>query len=218
MIEKTTDRYSCNVFWSANDDAYIAVCPEFPGLSAFGGTREEALAQLEVALELSIEAYESEGWQLPQPKEQAEFSGQFRVRMPKTLHAKLAQQAQQERVSLNTLVVTLLSEGVGLREGFNHVWKRFAASVGNVAPVPTDHKSHYAFDYRHGSFSKAIGAMRMGAHPGGMSRSHIDIIGAVGPLGGETRTDDVTLSAGVQDDASDTYVSSAESLLNRLWK
>jgi antitoxin HicB len=131
MIEKTTDRYSCNVFWSANDDAYIAVCPEFPGLSAFGSTREEALTELEVALDLAIETYQSEGWELPQPREQSEFSGQFRVRMPKTLHAKLAQQAQQEGVSLNTLVVTLLSEGIGMQAGVARASGRVAASKGH---------------------------------------------------------------------------------------
>ena len=74
MKRKATDTYGCSVFWSANDDAFIATCPEFPGLSSFGATREEALAESDIALELAIETYASEGWQLPQPKEQAEFS------------------------------------------------------------------------------------------------------------------------------------------------
>jgi predicted RNase H-like HicB family nuclease len=130
-VKKATDRYSCNVFWSANDNANIAVCPEFPGLSAFGATREEALAELEVALELAIETYQAEGWELPKPQEQTEFSGQFRVRMPRSLHAKLTQHAQQEGVSLNTLVVTLLSEGVGMKAGIDRVGGRIAASKGH---------------------------------------------------------------------------------------
>lgn len=37
------------------------------------------------------------------------FSGQFRVRIPKSLHARLAAQAVKEGVSLNTYVIMLLS-------------------------------------------------------------------------------------------------------------
>lgn len=37
------------------------------------------------------------------------FSGQFRVRLPKSLHEKLTEQAMREGVSLNTYVITLLS-------------------------------------------------------------------------------------------------------------
>ena len=67
MMQKATDRYGYSVFWSADDSAFVAICPEFPGLSAFGATREAALAELEVALELAIETYHAEGWELPQP-------------------------------------------------------------------------------------------------------------------------------------------------------
>jgi SOS-response transcriptional repressor LexA len=70
MTNKTINRshnYSFNVFWSEEDEAYIAVCPEFPGLSAFGETAEQALAEIEVALDMAIETYQEEGWTLPEP-------------------------------------------------------------------------------------------------------------------------------------------------------
>ena len=41
-----------------------------------------------------------------------DYSGQFRVRLPKELHAALADRAQQEHVSLNTLIVALLAGAV----------------------------------------------------------------------------------------------------------
>lgn len=109
------ENYSFNVFWSDGDKSYVAVCPEFPHLSALGDTVEEALAELQVALELTIELYQEEGWSLPEPRVYSGSSGQFRVRMPKSLHAKLASQAAAEGVSLNTLVVTYLSEAVGAK-------------------------------------------------------------------------------------------------------
>jgi|GEM_PF-921579 len=107
------NNYSFNVFWSEEDEAYIATCPEFPRISAFGDTAEQALAEMQVALEMAIETYQEEGWPLPRPRTQPEYSGQFRVRMPKSLHARLASQAEDEGVSLNTLVITYLSEAVG---------------------------------------------------------------------------------------------------------
>jgi len=107
------NNYSFNVFWSDGDEGYVAICPEFPGLSAFGETPDEALAEVKIALEGAIEIYQKEGWTLPEPRVHTEHSGQFRVRLPKHLHAKLAAQAEEEGVSLNTLVATYLAEAVG---------------------------------------------------------------------------------------------------------
>jgi predicted RNase H-like HicB family nuclease len=108
-------KYSFKVFWSDEDQAYIATCPDFPGVSAFGNTTEQALAEAEVALRLAVETYQDEGWPLPEPQPQLSYSGQFRVRLPKSLHAQLAEQANVEGVSLNTVIVTYLSEAVGGR-------------------------------------------------------------------------------------------------------
>lgn len=107
------NNYSFNVFWSQEDQSYIATCPEFPTISAFGDTPEQALAEMQIALEMAIETYQEEGWPLPQPRTQPTYSGQFRVRMPKSLHSKLATQAEDEGISLNTLVVTYLSQAIG---------------------------------------------------------------------------------------------------------
>lgn len=109
------DKYSFHVFWSDEDESYITTCPEFPDLSTFGETAEQSLSEMKVVLESVIETYREEGWPIPEPRKLSTYSGQFRVRMPKSLHAKLAAQAEVEGVSLNTLVVTYLSEGVGTR-------------------------------------------------------------------------------------------------------
>ncbi|HEX8691139.1 MAG TPA: type II toxin-antitoxin system HicB family antitoxin [Longimicrobium sp.] len=59
------EQYSPAVQWSDEDDAYIAVCPDLGGISAFGDTPAEALAELEVAVRLAVEAYQEKGWPLP---------------------------------------------------------------------------------------------------------------------------------------------------------
>lgn len=61
------DRYSIHLFSDEQDGTYLALCPEFPGVSAFGATREAALAEVRIALELAVETYEDEGWPLPAP-------------------------------------------------------------------------------------------------------------------------------------------------------
>ncbi len=48
--------YKINVFYSIEDEGYIATVPELPGCSAFGETREEALEEIEVAKTLWLSA------------------------------------------------------------------------------------------------------------------------------------------------------------------
>ena len=102
--------YSINIIWSDEDEAYIATIPEFPGLSAFGETEEEAIKEAKIALEGFIKVFEEDGCTIPEPQTLSEFSGQTRIRLPKSLHAKLARQADREGVSLNSYMVHLLSE------------------------------------------------------------------------------------------------------------
>ncbi len=101
--------YSIDVAWSDEDNGYIALSPEFDGLSAFGATIEAASAELQIALAAALETYQNEGWALPEPRKRAAYSGKLLVRMPKSLHARLAQRAVHEGVSLNTLIVMLLA-------------------------------------------------------------------------------------------------------------
>ena len=107
------NKYSLNITWSAEDQGYIATCPEFPGLSAFGETVEDAIAEAKLAQELFVETFEAEGIPLPEPHSLAGFSGQFRLRIPPTLHAQLTRMADLERVSLNQYVLMILASQAG---------------------------------------------------------------------------------------------------------
>lgn len=102
--------YSMVIQWSEEDGGYIATIPELSGLSAFGVTREEALQELEVAKEAYLEVFKEDGCELPEPDTLNSFSGQTRIRLPKSLHASLSREAKLEGVSLNTHIVYLLSE------------------------------------------------------------------------------------------------------------
>jgi predicted RNase H-like HicB family nuclease len=60
--------YHINVFWSAEDDAWIADVPDLPGCSAFGATPEEAVREVQVAQELWLDAAREHGRDIPAPK------------------------------------------------------------------------------------------------------------------------------------------------------
>ena len=60
--------YSVQIFFSVEDKGFIALCPEFPGLSAFGETREEAAREVTDAIARMIDFYNEEGHVLPAPE------------------------------------------------------------------------------------------------------------------------------------------------------
>ncbi len=105
--------YSYYAAWSDEDSAYVATSSELPGLSGLGDTAEDAIGQLRVAIELALESYREAGMARPPARKVAEYSGQFRLRVPRSVHEELARRAQIEGVSLNTLAVTYISENLG---------------------------------------------------------------------------------------------------------
>lgn len=104
--------YSFRVVWSDEDKEYVATSPEFSGVSGLGRTPQRAIAEAQSALDLALETYAEQGWPIPAPATLSEYSGQFRLRVPTSLHALLVQRAADEGVSLNTYAVTLLASGI----------------------------------------------------------------------------------------------------------
>lgn len=107
-------KYSIIIFWSEEDDCFIGKIPEFPNMSASGDTFEEVAADAQSVLCLALESLKRDGIPPPPPKELSpniEYSGQVRLRMPKSMHAELAASAEKEGVSLNTHLISLLGKG-----------------------------------------------------------------------------------------------------------
>lgn len=82
---------------------------EFDGCQSTGETFEEAYENLKEAMEGWIETKLEAGLDIPLPVGYDDFSGKFIVRIPKSLHYKLAVEAEQEGVSLNQYAVYKLS-------------------------------------------------------------------------------------------------------------
>lgn len=61
-------KYELVIYWSAEDQAFIAEVPELPGCMAHGSTPSEALSSAQEATGLWIEAAEEFGDPVPEPK------------------------------------------------------------------------------------------------------------------------------------------------------
>ena len=62
------NRYEIIIFWSDEDEAFVADVPELPGCMAHGPSHAEALANAEEAIELWLESAREFGRPIPQPK------------------------------------------------------------------------------------------------------------------------------------------------------
>jgi predicted RNase H-like HicB family nuclease len=60
--------YQITIYWSAEDEAFIAEAPELPGCAADGATRQEAIANLEVVMNEWIETAHELNRPVPQPQ------------------------------------------------------------------------------------------------------------------------------------------------------
>lgn len=96
-----------------DDGSFHAEIVELPGCIAIGETPAEAYRRLEEVAESWLEAAISAGQAIPEAMEQSDFSGKTMVRMPRSLHRKVALVAQRESVSLNQFIVSCIAEGIG---------------------------------------------------------------------------------------------------------
>ena len=99
---------------------YLIEFPDLPGCMSDGETVEEAIASGADALRSWILTAQEFGDPIPPPSRPAPmdepYSGRWNMRVPRSLHRRLAERARAEGVSLNTLAVTLLAEGLARRE------------------------------------------------------------------------------------------------------
>ncbi|OGP82647.1 MAG: hypothetical protein A2Z08_03520 [Deltaproteobacteria bacterium RBG_16_54_11] len=61
-------KYEIIIFWSEEDNAFVAEVPELPGCMADGKTYQEALENAEQIIDEWIETAQEEGRLIPQPK------------------------------------------------------------------------------------------------------------------------------------------------------
>lgn len=113
-MSKLTD-YPFEVRPLAEEDGggYLISFPDFAECLSDGETIEEAITNGRDALKATIAALKEKKLPIPGPNSGGVASGKFVARVPKTVHAQLATRARAEGVSLNTLVLTFIAQGLG---------------------------------------------------------------------------------------------------------
>lgn len=99
---------------SEEGGGWLISFPDLPGCMSDGETPEEAMANGKDALEAWIAAMREAGKEIPTAGELP--SGKFVARVPRTMHARLAERARQEGVSMNSLVSSFLAESLARRD------------------------------------------------------------------------------------------------------
>jgi predicted RNase H-like HicB family nuclease len=67
-------KYEVIIYWSKDDQAFIAEVPELPGCAADGTTYQEALAKVETIIQEWIETAKDLGRPIPEPKGRLAFA------------------------------------------------------------------------------------------------------------------------------------------------
>jgi antitoxin HicB len=91
---------------------YLIEFPDLPGCMSDGESIDEAIENGKDAIQTWIETAKEMNRPIPNPGELESQSGKWVQRVPKSIHLRLVNRAREEGVSLNTLVITLLSESL----------------------------------------------------------------------------------------------------------
>ena len=106
--------YKLEIIPDADEGGFVASYPELPGCITCGETLDEAVSNALDAKKAWVLAAMEEGIEIAAPEalgESAEsYSGQFKLRIPKSLHKTLAEDSRKEGVSMNQYCVYLLSK------------------------------------------------------------------------------------------------------------
>lgn len=89
-------------------DYYFGQVQEIPEIRADGDTIEECYNLVMEILKSNLEIMIEDKEKIPEPVDKT-YSGKFNLRLPKSLHKKLAEEAEDEGISLNQLALYKLS-------------------------------------------------------------------------------------------------------------
>jgi antitoxin HicB len=102
---------------------YLISFPDLPGCISDGETIEAAIKNGIDAVNSWIATSREFHDQIPKAGS-SQASGRFVQRLPKSLHARLAERAKQEGISMNALVTSIIAESMGKRENYKSIAKR----------------------------------------------------------------------------------------------
>ena len=104
--------YTIELRQDAEEGWFVSV-RELPGCMSQGDTAEEAIQMIQDAMMGWIEVALEDGDPIPEPRPLEDYSGKFVVRVPRSLHRDLVEEAEREDVSLNQYINVALARAIG---------------------------------------------------------------------------------------------------------
>ena len=115
MIRRTSDNYLKVVEWSEEDQCYVGTAPGLIIGGVHGKSQERVFKELCVVVQEAVSRLREEGKPLPPETANKNFSGKIALRVPPSLHKKIAIKAQQRGKSINRFIQEQLEVRVKLR-------------------------------------------------------------------------------------------------------
>ena len=106
--------YRLEIIPDPDEGGYTACYPDLPGCITCSETMEGVLANALDAKRAWLEAALEDGIAVSEPSSADDYSGQFKLRIPKSLHKSLAEHAKEEGTSMNQYCLYLLSKNDAL--------------------------------------------------------------------------------------------------------
>ncbi len=144
------------------ESGWVAEVAELPGCVAAAPSPDEVVARIGDAITAWVEEARAQGRPVPAPwMTDEDYSGRFVLRVPRTLHRRLASEARREQLSLNAYCVYALATAVGFADGVRRsvdlvtfldaMSDRAAGVDGLEARDSSDHRATVAWWGRGGS-------------------------------------------------------------------
>ena len=102
--------YRMEIIEDKEEGGFVISHPDLPGCITCGETIESAVANAFDAKKTWIEVALEEGKEIFEPNSLEDYSGQFKLRIPRSLHRSLAEHSQREGISMNQYCLYLLSK------------------------------------------------------------------------------------------------------------
>ena len=97
--------YRMEIVEDADEGGFVVSFPELPGCLTCGETVETAIKNAVDAKKVWFEAAIEEEIEIHEPDSLEEYSGQFKLRMPRSLHRSLVEHSKREGISMNQYCV-----------------------------------------------------------------------------------------------------------------
>ena len=101
--------YRLEIIPDTEEGGYMVTYPDLPGCISLGEDIQDAIENAQDAKRVWLEAAIEDGVEIYEPSTAEDYSGQFKLRIPKSLHKILADNARREGTSMNQYCLYLLA-------------------------------------------------------------------------------------------------------------